>query len=100
MERKLIIATAPSRKSRVWKNHETTWPRIAERLQKVARTGEMMAEYRGMTKSQKDERKDVGGFVGGCLANGRRRKGSVKWRDLLTLDLDYAPSLMSWSASC
>lgn len=93
MERKLIIATAPSRKSRVWKNHETTWPHIVERLQQVARTGEMMAEYRGMTKSQKDERKDVGGFVGGCLANGRRRKGSVKWRDLLTLDLDYAPKL-------
>ena len=91
--RELIIATAPGRKSKTWTNRKVPWLRFLEKLQKVTRTGETMAEYRRMTKAQKDARKDVGGFVGGYLEGGKRRKGHVKHRDLLTLDLDNAPKL-------
>jgi len=34
--------------------------------------------------------KDVGGFVGGALREGKRRNGYVLSRSLLTLDMDYA----------
>lgn len=91
--RDIIVATASSRKSKQWTNRKVPWTRFLKKLQQVARTGETTAEYRRMTKAQKDARKDVGGFVGGYLEGGKRRKGSVKHRDLLTLDLDNAPKL-------
>ena len=34
--------------------------------------------------------KDVGGFVGGFLVGGRRNPDKVLYRQLLTLDLDFA----------
>ena len=42
-----------------------------------------------MKKLQQDNIKDVGGFVGGHLKAGRRKKGNVLSRSLLTLDMDY-----------
>jgi len=44
-----------------------------------------------MRKSQKDDIKDVGGFVGGTLRNGRRKAESIITRQLLTLDIDSVP---------
>ena len=89
----LDLATAASRQSKTWRNTQTTWSDFVKRLQQVTRTGESMAEYKTMPKAAKDARKDVGGFVGGFLEGGRRRKGAVKYRSLLTLDLDYSPTL-------
>src|SRR5690606_34702863 len=57
------------------------------------RTHETFAEYKDMPKPQRDEIKDIGGFVGGTLQGGRRKASSVKWRSLITLDADYAKSL-------
>ena len=37
-----------------------------------------------------DNIKDVGGFVGGVLKNGKRRKDTVISRSLVTLDADFA----------
>src|SRR5690606_13790830 len=54
---------------------------------------ETFAEYKEMPKQQRDEIKDIGGFVGGTLQGGRRKASSVKWRSLITLDADYAKSL-------
>ena len=89
----LQIAKAGSRRLSVWNNIQTTWGELTKRLQNVTRTGESTAEYKAMPKAMKDARKDVGGYVGGYLDNGKRRKGAVKFRDLLTLDLDYSPKL-------
>ena len=49
-------------------------------------------EYKRLAKGERDKRKDVGGFVGGHLKNGRRRKGHVLARSLVTLDLDNLPT--------
>jgi putative DNA primase/helicase len=86
----LIIATAQSRLSKYWKNTNTTWLELIERLKNTTRTSETLSEYKNMTKKEKDSRKDVGGFVGGALKNGRRKADSVINRCLICLDADYA----------
>jgi putative DNA primase/helicase len=41
-------------------------------------------------RTRQDEIKDIGGFVGGYLAGGKRTVSSVIHRQLLTLDIDHA----------
>lgn len=85
---KVAISTAPHRFAKVWRQREVTWSQMVERLSKTARTGETVAEYHHFSKPQKDAKKDVGGFVGGRLKDGRRLKTNVMYRQLLTLDAD------------
>lgn len=87
---KLTIATGNSRKDRVWKNKELSWEEFLERVGTTFRTSETMAEYRKLSKSKQDEIKDIGGFVGGKLKDGKRKNGFVEFRSMLTLDMDYA----------
>ena len=53
------------------------------------RTTETVEEYRKLKKGMQDSIKDVGGFVGGHLRQGRRKNGMVLCRSMLTLDMDY-----------
>ena len=87
----LTIATAGSRKSVSWKNQDITWGQLAKRLSIEQRTAETQDDYNTMRKAQKDDIKDVGGFVGGTLRNGRRKAESIIHRSLLTLDIDSVP---------
>ncbi|MDD4843194.1 MAG: virulence-associated E family protein [Anaerotignum sp.] len=67
--------------------------RIAELFEKLRtplRGKETLSAYMGMKKNQQDELKDVGGFIGGSLT-GRRKKGTVLNRDVITLDMDNCP---------
>jgi len=89
---KLIIATGQSRTSKLWKNTEYTWEELIQRLQTTTRTPETQGEYINMIKAKQDAVKDIGGFVGGKLKNGRRKADSIDKRYLLTLDADYATS--------
>ena len=84
------IAIGKSRMARNWKNEDWSWEQLVERCSQTLRTKETVAEYRKMSKAQKDNTKDVGGFVGGYLANGRRKAEYVQSRSLLTLDIDQA----------
>ena len=86
----ITIATAASRKSKRWKNRQLTWSDFLKKLSKTRRTGETAAEYKSFPKSKQDEIKDVGGFVGGTLKEGRRTAESVQWRSVITLDADFA----------
>lgn len=52
-----------------------------------------------MKKGGQDSIKDVGGFVGGHLKDGRRKKGNVLSRSVLTLDMDYGTSSI-WGELC
>lgn len=91
------IATGSSRKSVKWKNEELLWSKFVDRLRTVSRTTETAQEYKLMPKPQRDEIKDVGGFVGGVLQGSRRKAEAVVERRLLTLDLDYvSPSDDPW----
>lgn len=88
--RRLCIATGASRTAKVWKNTALAWEDLVKRLSQTSRTSETQGEYRNMTKAQQDAIKDVGGFVGGRLRGGSRKAGNVEFRDILTLDADFA----------
>lgn len=87
-DRKLTIATAPSAQAKRWKNVEIGWSDLAKKLATPTRTQELYKEFVKMSKAQQGKIKDVGGFVGGSLAQGRRLANNVSWRSMLTLDLD------------
>ena len=84
------IAVGNSRMDKKWKNKEMTWEELKEKCSQTIRTTETVSEYRKMSKPAQDAAKDVGGFVGGALKQGKRKNGFVEGRSLLTLDLDHA----------
>ena len=86
--RTLVIAKGTSRRDLKWKNTNVTWEKLKNKLSNTTRTPETMKEYLALSKAKQDDIKDIGGFVGGELKNGKRGKGFVNYRDLLTLDLD------------
>lgn len=85
-DKKLIISVGQSRKAINWKAVELYWSEFVQRLSVPQRSTETLAEYKRLTKSQQDELKDVGGFVGGQLNGSRRKSESVISRSLVTLD--------------
>lgn len=87
-ERKLLIATGNSRFATKWKNQEISYSELLERLEETTRTQESFQEYKRTHKAQQADIKDVGGFVGGALKEGRRKANYVINRTLITLDLD------------
>lgn len=89
MDTQIIIATGRSRSARSWKSQKMTWSELANKLAEPTVTNETAAEYAKMSKADQGQKKDVGGFVGGYIPNkGRRVRGSVKERYLITLDAD------------
>ena len=93
------IAVAPSRQSTNWRNVKTTWQDfLQDHLLTPCRTNETMAEYAAMKKPEMDRVKDQGGFVGGYLEGGRRKKDSVKLRQLICLDADNIPKGVDFPA--
>ena len=86
---KYQISVGRSRTETRWAPKEVTWEQLCKRLETVKRTAESMADYKGMTKQSKGKLKDIGGFVGGTLKDGRRKADSILCRSLVTLDIDY-----------
>ncbi|MCH5241776.1 MAG: hypothetical protein J1F67_05060 [Muribaculaceae bacterium] len=87
--RKISIATGKSRfQQRGWENKSYGWDELVELLSSPAVTDETMEEYRAMPHDKRTQVKDVGGFIGGYLSDGKRRMESVYCRDLLTYDYD------------
>lgn len=85
----LDIATAATRKAAKWQNKRATWQDIVNTLSNTERTPETIKQYFSYTKDRQDEIKDVGGFVGGYLREGRRKKGYVEYRQVVCLDVDF-----------
>lgn len=90
--RKLQISTAGSRKATSWPKSSILWSEFVEKLKIPLRGTESFEEYLALPKTQQDERKDVGGFVGGTFTGDRRKAAFVEGRDLVTLDLDHIPA--------
>lgn len=84
------IAEARSRKEKTLRNTNITWEEFLTRVSNTVRTRETMDEYKKLPKGQQDDIKDVGGFVGGRLIEGKRKNGFVESRSMITLDIDYA----------
>lgn len=89
MDTTIIIATGKSRSARSWTSKKMTWSELVSKLAEPTVTNETAAEYAKMSKADQGRKKDVGGFVGGYISgNGRRIRGAVKERYLITLDAD------------
>ena len=87
--RVLNIAVADKATAKKWKNITMTWKEIIEKLEEPIVTDETVEEYKAMSTSEKGRIKDVGGFVGGFLKNGSRKRGDVQSRSIVALDIDY-----------
>ncbi|SMB88605.1 Virulence-associated protein E [Desulfonispora thiosulfatigenes DSM 11270] len=85
----LNIATGRSRRETNWKNIKIMWSELVKRLSKTHRTHETVSEYQNALKAKRDEIKDVGGFVGGALKEGRRKAENIIGRQIVTLDADF-----------
>ena len=89
MDTNIIIATGKSRSARSWTSKKMTWSELVSKLAEPTVTNETATEYAKMSKADQGRKKDVGGFVGGYIPkNGRRIRGAVKERYLITLDAD------------
>lgn len=86
------IAYGNKRTDKLWKNSDVTWEELCERIKTPITTTESVSEYHKMTKSKQADIKDVGGFVGGHLKKGRRKKDHVHSRSMITLDMDFGTS--------
>lgn len=87
---KLDIATGKHRNAKTWQNKSVEYEEIVKKCSVTHHTPETVAEYMAAPKSRQDEIKDIGGFVGGYLAGGRRKRDTVNHRQLITLDADFA----------
>ena len=92
----LDIATALSGNSKVWKNNKTTWSKLLEKLSKAIVTSETHKQFINASKDDQCKIKDVGGYVGGYLLNGRRKKESITHKQLISLDIDFSYSNFWW----
>jgi len=89
------IAEFTSRSEKTGRNQTLRWSEFLERLLTTTRTRETLQEYLKMGREQQDGLKDAGGYVGGWLKNGRRKRDALEHRTLLTLDADFAqPDLL------
>lgn len=86
----IVIATGANRFETGWKNRKINWSQLVNKLAGTFRSRETVVEYGAMTPRNRDMIKDIGGFVGGFIEGGHRLIGSIKYRTLLTLDLDNA----------
>ena len=87
------IATGKNRKSINWVNQTVKWSKLVELVMKTKRTPETFAEYMAMSKDRQDAIKDVGGFVGGTVRNGRRGRDDIISRTVIALDVDHGKSI-------
>lgn len=86
------ISVGESRRSTSWKPQSVSWEAFCGLLApaKCVRTHETMDEWDAMTKDERANVKDIGGYVGGTLASGSRRANAVSSRQLVALDADFA----------
>ncbi|MNW46301.1 Virulence-associated protein E [compost metagenome] len=84
----LDISFGKHRADTNWKTEYLTWEEFVERLRKVRRTNETMAQYDKMNTTNRGKAKDGPAFVGGLVRTGRRKKENVDSRSLITLDVD------------
>lgn len=82
------ISVGGSRHETSWKNKTIKWSQFLAKLQNPVKTYETVQAYKQMAKGKRDQIKDVGGFVGGFLKEGRRKAQNVQNRSIITLDAD------------
>lgn len=92
----LNIAVGLNVSSKIWKNTKISWHDLVKRLAMPVVTAETYKQFMSATKAEQSKIKDVGGYVGGFLTNGRRDKTNVLYRQLITLDIDFSHENFWW----
>lgn len=92
----LNIAIGLSATSKIWKNTKITWHALVQKLSEPVVTAETYKQFMHATKDEQSKIKDVGGFVGGFLTNGRRDKSNVLYRQIIALDIDFSHENFWW----
>ena len=95
----VAIAIGGSCRAAKWENKNISFAALAKRCSTPLITNETMEEYAEMSKDERLKAKDVGGFVGGVLLNGKRNNRSVLSRSIVTLDADEATEDV-WERFC
>jgi predicted P-loop ATPase len=90
------IAIGLNAASRTWKNTKMNWSELVKKLSTPVVTAETHSQFMCASKAEQSKIKDVGGFVGGYLTNGRREKSSVLYRTVLALDIDFSHDNFWW----
>ena len=86
----ITISVGESKRATRWVPKTVSWERLCKKLSTPIVTNETVAEYAAMTKDQRGNAKDVGGYVGGRIEGGVRRAGNITDRQLICLDADFA----------
>ena len=95
--RTYTICIGNSRESKFWPSSEVTFDGLYKRLKHPLRTSETTAQYKKMSKADRDSAKDKGGFMAGKLKGTRRKKEDVLSRSMITLDGDRLRSdFITW----
>ncbi|MDD3307320.1 MAG: virulence-associated E family protein [Acetobacterium sp.] len=100
MNQKIKIAVCNGKTDKKYHNQEQDWDDIVSRNRTPVRTSETVEEYAKLPKKQRDECKDHGGFVGGWLTDGIRKKGNVISRMVGMLDADSIPDNSEFLQRC
>ena len=87
-DKEIKISIASNRKSTNWITQNLKWSDFINKVSKPIRTNESIEEFLKLNKSKQDELKDVGGFVGGTLKEGRRKAENILDRYVVSLDAD------------
>lgn len=92
----LDIATGFSATTKIWKNTRIKWSNLLNKLANPVVTAETYKQFISANKTDQGKIKDVGGFVGGYLTKGIRRKTSVQYKQLVSLDIDFSYQDFWW----
>lgn len=92
----LSIAIGLNVSSKLWKNTKITWSGLVQKLATPVVTAETYKQFMSATKEEQGRIKDVGGFVGGFLTNGKRDKTNVLYRQVIALDIDFSHENFWW----
>ena len=84
------IAVAFTSQAKVWKNKKITWSDFVAKLSSPQVKDINFKAFKNLNKTDAAKVKDVGGYVGGYLRGGKRSPANVSYRQLLTLDIDFA----------
>ena len=90
MDGKINIATGLSARSKTWKNTTLSFSDFTKKIREEHKTRETYKEFMAASKEEQSKIKDVGGYVGGYLRQGKRSPENVVHRQLMTLDIDFA----------
>lgn len=86
----LAVAIGESDLGKV-RNKTLTWAELAQRLGSPSRDEvHTLPEYLALPKDRQDRLKNVGFFVGGHCADGKRKAAAISGRSVVCLDIDAA----------